>query len=223
MGRSAGGGTLVLDDLRRSLTQFFGDGQGYILEGAYIDLFQIHSLTRYFFQRPSSGVLAPERFTVQEAEPKTTRLAWSTAYAGGHPIDRYEIYRREINDRLGTVPAAAQRGAVHLRGSPARSGKLAGWEVLQGTGSGCGRQRGGHGHGKGVRTHQRGAGSQPNATYFSHCRTVCTVWGRPTKKYVALGSQPAGSRLVSTPACGEGPSAETSLGAADKSVCATSS
>src|SRR5688572_13500869 len=47
MGRSAGGGTLVLDDLRRSLTQFFGDGKGSIPDGAYIDLFQIHSLTRY--------------------------------------------------------------------------------------------------------------------------------------------------------------------------------
>jgi len=47
MGRSSGGGTLVLDDLRRSLTQFFGDGKGSIPEGAYIDLFQIHSLTRF--------------------------------------------------------------------------------------------------------------------------------------------------------------------------------
>lgn len=315
MGRSAGGGTLVLDDLRRSLTQFFGDGQGYIPEGAYIDLFQIHSLTRYedvdaafegldnpgdkslprvgalaalvdyrdgtnltglnpehkkrirhigitghenaaahmyairkdqrnlletlliainpndpryfshqynslvaakekgmgviamklfadgvmyglekkyagrpgqqvlsvgqpgkvpyqdfiqyslsapgvtcaimgigmidksgdpgrdqlvadiaacqidgmgpgkrrqveqrvadqhgtdtnFFQRPSSGLLAPEHFTVQEADPKTTRLAWSTAYAGGHAIDRYEIYRREI--KIATLPYRPQ-------------------------------------------------------------------------------------------------------------------
>ncbi len=46
MGRSAGGGTLVLDDLRRSMTQFFGDGKGTIPDGAYIDLMQIHSLTR---------------------------------------------------------------------------------------------------------------------------------------------------------------------------------
>jgi aryl-alcohol dehydrogenase-like predicted oxidoreductase len=315
MGRSAGGGTLVIDDLRRSLTQFFGDGKGYIPEGAYIDLFQIHSLTRYedvdavfeglenpedkslarvgalaalvdyrdgtnrtglnpehkkwirhigitghenaaahmyairkdkrnlldtllvainpndrnyfshqynsvvaarekgmgviamklfadgvmyglekkyagqphqrvmsvgkpgqipcedliqyalstpgvscaimgigiidktddpqrdqlvadiaacqidgigpakrrqveqrvaeqigtdtnFFQRPSSGLLAPEKFTVQAVDEKTTRLAWSTAYAGGHPIDRYEIYRRE--SKIATVPYQAQ-------------------------------------------------------------------------------------------------------------------
>jgi aryl-alcohol dehydrogenase-like predicted oxidoreductase len=46
MGRSAGGGKLVAEDLMRALTQFFGDDKGFIPEGAYIDLFQIHSLTR---------------------------------------------------------------------------------------------------------------------------------------------------------------------------------
>ncbi|MBK5290149.1 MAG: aldo/keto reductase [Acidobacteriia bacterium] len=46
MGRSAGGGKLVTEDLLRALTQFFGDDKGFIPEGAYIDLFQIHSLTR---------------------------------------------------------------------------------------------------------------------------------------------------------------------------------
>jgi len=43
-GRSAGGGATAVDDLMRALTQFFGDGQGYIPEGAYLDLMQIHSL-----------------------------------------------------------------------------------------------------------------------------------------------------------------------------------
>ena len=43
-GRSAGGGATAIDDLMRALTQFFGDGKGYIPEGAYIDLMQIHSL-----------------------------------------------------------------------------------------------------------------------------------------------------------------------------------
>ena len=33
MGRSAGGGALALEDIERSLTQFFGDGKGYIPEG----------------------------------------------------------------------------------------------------------------------------------------------------------------------------------------------
>lgn len=44
-GSSAGGGATCIDDLKRALTQFFGDGKGYIPEGAYIDLMQIHSLT----------------------------------------------------------------------------------------------------------------------------------------------------------------------------------
>ncbi|MGH9631925.1 MAG: aldo/keto reductase, partial [Bryobacteraceae bacterium] len=45
LGRSAGGGKTCIDDLMRSLTQFFGDGEGHIPEGAYIDLMQIHTLT----------------------------------------------------------------------------------------------------------------------------------------------------------------------------------
>ncbi len=44
MGRSSGGGTLVLDDIKRSLTQFFGDGKGHVPEGAYLDLMQVHNI-----------------------------------------------------------------------------------------------------------------------------------------------------------------------------------
>ena len=44
MGRSSGGGKLVLSDIKRSLTQFFGDGRGSIPEGAYLDLMQVHHI-----------------------------------------------------------------------------------------------------------------------------------------------------------------------------------
>jgi aryl-alcohol dehydrogenase-like predicted oxidoreductase len=44
MGRSRGGGRLVVEDLERALTQFFGDGEGHIPEGAYLDLMQIHHI-----------------------------------------------------------------------------------------------------------------------------------------------------------------------------------
>ena len=37
---------LAIDDLKRTLTQLFGDGKGYIPEGAYLDSFQIHALSR---------------------------------------------------------------------------------------------------------------------------------------------------------------------------------
>jgi len=37
-------GPTALDDLRRSLTLIFGDGRGYIPEGAYLDSFQVHNL-----------------------------------------------------------------------------------------------------------------------------------------------------------------------------------
>ncbi|MEZ5352405.1 MAG: aldo/keto reductase [Bryobacteraceae bacterium] len=45
LGRSSGGGSTCIDDLMRSLTQFFGDGSGFIPEGAYIDLMQIHFIS----------------------------------------------------------------------------------------------------------------------------------------------------------------------------------
>lgn len=36
----------AIDELKRSLTQFFGDGQGYIPEGAYLDCMQLHDVYR---------------------------------------------------------------------------------------------------------------------------------------------------------------------------------
>ncbi|WP_321477246.1 aldo/keto reductase [uncultured Paludibaculum sp.] len=41
----AGSGTTAVDDLKRSLTQIFGDGKGFIPEGAYLDSIQVHNLT----------------------------------------------------------------------------------------------------------------------------------------------------------------------------------
>lgn len=41
----AGTGPTAVDELKRSLTQIFGDGKGFIPEGAYLDSIQIHNLT----------------------------------------------------------------------------------------------------------------------------------------------------------------------------------
>jgi len=38
-------GPTAVDELKRSLTQIFGDGKGFIPEGAYLDSFQVHNLT----------------------------------------------------------------------------------------------------------------------------------------------------------------------------------
>ena len=38
-------GSMTLDDLKRTLSQLFGDGQGNYPSGAYLDLVQIHNLT----------------------------------------------------------------------------------------------------------------------------------------------------------------------------------
>lgn len=44
VGGASSGMKLAIDDLKNSLTQFFGDGKGYIPDGAYIDLMQVHAL-----------------------------------------------------------------------------------------------------------------------------------------------------------------------------------
>jgi aryl-alcohol dehydrogenase-like predicted oxidoreductase len=41
---SQAGYKTAVDDIRRSLTQIFGDGQGYIPDGAYLDLIQMHAV-----------------------------------------------------------------------------------------------------------------------------------------------------------------------------------
>jgi aryl-alcohol dehydrogenase-like predicted oxidoreductase len=41
----AGQGPTAVDELKRSLTHIFGDGKGFIPEGAYLDAIQIHNLT----------------------------------------------------------------------------------------------------------------------------------------------------------------------------------
>jgi hypothetical protein len=67
---------------------------------------ELHGTDTNFFQRTSSGLLAPEKFLVEEIDPKTTRLRWSTACAGGHALDRYEIYRREV--KVASIPFRPQ-------------------------------------------------------------------------------------------------------------------
>jgi len=42
---AAAPGATAIDDLKRSMTQIFGDGKGNIPEGAYLDSIQIHNLT----------------------------------------------------------------------------------------------------------------------------------------------------------------------------------
>ena len=37
-------GATAVSDLKRTLTQMFGDGKGYIPEGAYIDAIQMHAI-----------------------------------------------------------------------------------------------------------------------------------------------------------------------------------
>lgn len=67
----------------------------------------LHGTDTNFFQRPSSGLLPPQTVRVERADPQgSVKVLWSTAFAGGDPIIRYEIYRRE--QRLTSVPFQPQ-------------------------------------------------------------------------------------------------------------------
>jgi aryl-alcohol dehydrogenase-like predicted oxidoreductase len=66
---------------------------------------QLHGTDNNFFQRVSSGLLAPQTLKVERLE-KGAKVSWSTAFAGGDPIARYEVYRRE--EKIATVPFRPQ-------------------------------------------------------------------------------------------------------------------
>ena len=66
-------GLTAVDELKRSLTQIFGDGQGFIPEGAYLDSFQVHNLSlpeqvdEIFEGMAERGSRMPERIGVVAA------------------------------------------------------------------------------------------------------------------------------------------------------------
>ena len=67
----------------------------------------LHGTDTNFFQRPSSGLLAPRQVQVERGSPKMpVKVAWSTGYAGADPIERYEIWRRD--QMVASVPFAPQ-------------------------------------------------------------------------------------------------------------------
>ncbi len=65
-----------------------------------------HGIDTNFFQRPTSGLLAPQTVTVTRESPSAVKVEWTTAYAGGDPLVRYEIHRR--NEKLADVPFQPQ-------------------------------------------------------------------------------------------------------------------
>lgn len=77
------------------------------IEGRTADL---HGIDTNFFQRTSSGLLPPQEVTIDRPTPNgPVELRWSTAYAAGDPLVRYEVYRRE--QKIATVPYSPQTTA----------------------------------------------------------------------------------------------------------------
>ena len=68
----------------------------------------LHGTDTNFFQRPSSGLLPPQKIAVERTGPATgpVKVSWNTAYAGAEPLARYEIYRRE--EKIASVPFQPQ-------------------------------------------------------------------------------------------------------------------
>jgi aryl-alcohol dehydrogenase-like predicted oxidoreductase len=66
----------------------------------------LHGTDTNFFQRPSSGLLAPGTVRAERVSKSEVKVSWSTAYAGSEALARYEIYRRD--EKIGTVPFAPQ-------------------------------------------------------------------------------------------------------------------
>jgi aryl-alcohol dehydrogenase-like predicted oxidoreductase len=60
-------GSKAVDDLKRSLSQMFGDGQGNYPKGAYLDLFQIHNLN-------TLAEVEAIYFGLEKPDPKAERI-----------------------------------------------------------------------------------------------------------------------------------------------------
>jgi aryl-alcohol dehydrogenase-like predicted oxidoreductase len=60
-------GSKAVDDLRRSLSQMFGDGQGNYPKGAYLDIFQIHNLN-------TMAEVEAIYFGLDKPDPKAERM-----------------------------------------------------------------------------------------------------------------------------------------------------
>jgi aryl-alcohol dehydrogenase-like predicted oxidoreductase len=68
---------------------------------------QLHGKDTNFYQRPSDGLVPPQKVAVERIRPDgPAKISWATAYAGPDPILRYEIFRRE--ERIASVPFQPQ-------------------------------------------------------------------------------------------------------------------
>jgi hypothetical protein len=67
----------------------------------------LHGTDTNFFQRPSCGMLPPQSVKVERDSPRgPVKIVWTTAYAAGEPMARYEIYRRD--QKIATIPYKPQ-------------------------------------------------------------------------------------------------------------------
>ena len=73
-----------------------------------------------FFQRPGSGLQAPQNVRVNRADNGQAEILWDTAYAGANPLASYEIYRRDSMHMRQTVTAVVTGKPLNMGGSRGR-------------------------------------------------------------------------------------------------------
>jgi hypothetical protein len=66
----------------------------------------LHGTDTNFFQRTSVGMQPPQTVKVEREAAGGVAVKWSTAFAAGDPLVRYEIYKR--GEKLGEVPFTPQ-------------------------------------------------------------------------------------------------------------------
>jgi aryl-alcohol dehydrogenase-like predicted oxidoreductase len=112
-------GSMTVDDLRRSLSQMFGDGQGNYPKGAYLDLMLIHNLTNMdevdalyeglYKPDPKSGYIGAlaalkdyrDGTNLTGLNPKEEKLIKHVGFSGHHsPAVMMEMIQRDRDNLL---------------------------------------------------------------------------------------------------------------------------
>lgn len=98
-------GPTAVDDLKRSLTQIYGDGKGFIPEGAYLDAIQIHNLTTFeqvnqaYAGMAERGSRMPEKIGALAA---LLDYRDGTNYTGLNPEKRHYVRHLGITGHLSS-------------------------------------------------------------------------------------------------------------------------
>jgi aryl-alcohol dehydrogenase-like predicted oxidoreductase len=101
---------------------------------------ELHGIRTNFFQRPGSGLQAPQKVKVARNGNGPVEITWDTAYAGQEPLVSYEIFRRD--EMIARVPYAPQTTMEPFRYADQNPGSSPGglWYKVRAVDAGGGKQ-----------------------------------------------------------------------------------